>query len=154
MNTQQKLWIGVVLLSILVAVTVLNRINKPLFLAEKATVNPNCDASGFPCEISFNQGGRVRLELSPQPIVAMKPLKVEAIVEGEAALAVDIQMTSTDMSMGTTRIALQSAGDGVYQATTIIPICSNDQMAWLAELHIETSKGLLIAPFKFTSYKQ
>jgi len=122
-------------------------------IIERAAINPECGLSEFPCRVKLNSGGSVQLNISPRPVVVMKPLDVQVELSKVAAKRVVAQFGGVGMNMGINRYIFKQRQDGSYQATVTLPVCIRNRMEWEAEILLETEQGIIVAPFKFETFK-
>jgi hypothetical protein len=91
----------------------------------------------------------VTLAIEPQGIPVVVPLSIRVDLAGLQALGVELDFAGADMNMGYNRVALESMGDGRYQGKGMLPVCVRDRMTWEAKVLVQTSAGLMVAPFRF-----
>ena len=92
----------------------------------------DCDPGLAPCpaETPF---GRVVLNISPRPIVAMNPLQVAV----EAAGPLDdvrIELKGRDMEMGPNMAVLTPLATTRWRGSVMVPVCTTGRMRWDAVL--------------------
>lgn len=119
-----------------------------------APVNASCDIKAGPCTDTFLDGTRVRFEIRPTGIPLVTPLELDVRVEGVEPSAVQVDFAGYDMDMGFNRTSLRPSGEpGHFTGTGMLPICVRDRMTWEAKVLLETSRGLLAAPFRFVTFR-
>lgn len=114
-----------------------------------ATLDTGCDLGTGPCTAHFPNGGSVTLDLEPRGIPPLTKLRLAVFTQGIDATSVQIDFAGADMNMGYNRPTLAGVGPGRYRGEGMLPICVRDRMAWEARVLLETSEGLLAAPFRF-----
>jgi hypothetical protein len=114
-----------------------------------APLDPDCRLRQGPCTANFAEGGTVTLAIEPQGIPVVAPLSIRVDLAGLQALGVELDFAGADMNMGYNRVALEPMGDGRYQGKGMLPVCVRDRMTWEAKVLVQTSAGLMVAPFRF-----
>ena len=120
---------------------------------ESAALDPECDLRAGPCVTKLSGGGTIALALTPRDIPLLKPLQVEVLVEGIEADAASVDFKGVDMNMGFNRPQLTAVGPGRFTGTAVLPVCVRNAMEWQATVLVESSRGLLAAPFRFITVK-
>jgi hypothetical protein len=115
----------------------------------RAPLNPGCDLRTGPCGVNFAGGGEVRLSIEPRDIPVMRPLRLRVAMTGIDAHRIEVDFTGVDMNMGYNRVGLTPVGAGAFEGEAILPVCVRDRMTWEALVLVDTSAGLLGAPFRF-----
>ena len=78
----------------------------------------------------------------------------------KAAQGLDIQnavidLSGTEMNMGSYRFEFEAVGSGVFEAKGTLPVCIRNQMEWQAVVWLDTKQqGLIKAPYIFTAAKK
>jgi len=110
-----------------------------------------CDLGRTPCIVTLPDGETVEMAIEPRPVPAMKPLRITAQAHGDDVRAVAIDFAGVDMKMGFNRPQLTPAGNGRFETTTSLPICTTGTMHWQATVIIETRRARVAVPFRFES---
>ena len=118
-----------------------------------APVDPACDLRRGPCTATLPDGGRVRFELEPKTLPLLEPLAIDVRVEGLRVHSVQVDFAGIGMNMGYNRPTLAPDGEGHYVGSTVLPVCIRYRMDWEAKVLMRTAKGLLAAPFRFSTFK-
>lgn len=121
---------------------------------ETAPLDPACDVRQAPCTAKLPSGGTVRFGLEPRTIPLLEPLKVDVQLEGLAALGVEVDFAGIDMNMGYNRPVLAAKGGGRFEGDATIPVCVRSRMDWEAKVLVRTPRGLVAAPFRFSTFKK
>lgn len=127
----------------------------PEVVAE-APLDFTCDLHKGPCDAHLPGGGEVRLDITPRPLRTMVPLTVAVQLRDLTASAVELDLQGVDMNMGYNRPALAPQGDGRdgrFVGSAMVPVCVRDIMEWQARVLIHSDRGLLAAPFRFSTAK-
>lgn len=103
---------------------------------ETLSVDMPCDASVQECVVRSG-ATQWSVRLGPQ-VVALKSFPVELRASGEAPDAVRVKFAMSGMSMGLNEYRLIPAGDGVWKADVMLPICTSGRSDWLAEFTVES----------------
>jgi len=83
----------------------------------------------------------------------MQPLTLDVWLEGIAASRVDVDFAGVDMNMGFNRPQRTLTEGTHYRGEGMLPVCVRESMEWEAKVLALTDKGLVMAPFRFTSVK-
>jgi len=106
-----------------------------------------CDLRAGPCSQPV-AGGRVSFEISPNDIPLMQTLTLRLRADGLAPGNVEVDIRGLNMDMGLNRTRLEPAGEGHWEAETILPICSQRRMEWEAAVRLGPDPAVEI-PFPF-----
>ena len=109
----------------------------------------SCDLGKTPCTIELPGGGQVEVAIDPRPILALRPLKLLAVVSGTEVRQIEIDFAGVDMKMGFNRPKLEPLGDGRFSGQANLPVCITGKMPWEATVLIETQRSIVAAPFRF-----
>lgn len=155
MNVGRLLWVVAALLFLAVAVVAWIKVAPTLDpeVAAVAALDDGCDLRLGSCEAVFPDGARVTFEVSPRHIPLVEPLDLAVRVTGVEALGVEVDFAGVDMNMGYNRVSLESAGDGAFAGTGMLPVCVRARMTWEARVLLQTGAGLIAAPFRFDTYR-
>ena len=121
--------------------------------AVTAELDPKCDLRAGPCRITFPQGEAVSFEIQPHDIPVIAPLKLRVELEGFAPERVEVDFSGVDMNMGFNRPSLKAVSPGRYSGDALLPVCVRDVMEWEAKVLLYTKRGLMVAPFRFSTFK-
>lgn len=108
-----------------------------------------CDLGRQACQVDLPDGGKIEFAIEPRPIPALKPLRLEARIDGRQARKIEVDFAGVDMKMGYNRPALAPAGNGRFSGEATLPVCITGTMEWDATLLIETEKAVIAVPFRF-----
>lgn len=142
--------IGILLIGLVVVVGY--KLSPILLPKADLTVQPAaCDLQRQACAVDLPGGGRMVLQLSPQPIPMVKPFQVEVTLTGVAASRVEVDFIGIDMNMGLNRPLLAAQGDGRYLGEATLPVCITGLMDWQSTVLLETAGQRIAIPFRFSS---
>lgn len=114
---------------------------------------PECDVLLHPCTSRLTTGETVTLSLSATILPTMIPLTVEVKTEHLEPISVIVDFSGVNMFMGENQPMLSRKETQIFTGKTILPICSKSNMPWEATVYIDTEKGRLAAPFRFSVIK-
>lgn len=112
-----------------------------------------CDLHQGPCTREFDDGRRVTLSITPNPVKVMEPLTLKVETTSESPWSVEVDITGISMNMGYNRPMLKEAGKGVFTGESMLPTCIRKEMDWEANVLIRTAEGYLSAPYRFTTVR-
>ncbi len=120
-----------------------------------AQVSPDtsCDLQKNACRLTLPDGGSVTLDLQPKPIPLVQTIHINVTTQGIKPEAVSVDFKGTTMNMGPNNVALKADKDGLYSAKGMLPVCIRNSMQWQADVYLQTDKGIVVAPFIFTTHK-
>lgn len=153
-----SLWIGGVLLLAAVVGLALYQTWPLLFpeVAESAALDEGCDLREGPCTAEFPGGGTLSFSIEPQSLPLMEPLNLKVEADGLDLDSVEVDFSGVDMNMGFNRVQLLSGADSEVVTATgqaVLPVCVRNRMAWEAKVMVQTERGLLVAPFRFDTFR-
>lgn len=108
-----------------------------------------CDLGKTPCTIVLPGGGQVEVSIAPHPIPSLKPLKLQAVVNGAEVRKIEMDFAGVDMKMGYNRPQLENLGDGRFSGQASLPVCITGKMPWEMTVLIESGRTVIAAPFRF-----
>ncbi len=120
------------------------------------SVDRDCELNQAACETDIQGDGTLSFSIEPRPIYGVSPL----VFTIKSAQGLDIQkavidLSGTEMNMGSYRFEFESAGDGVFEVKGTLPVCIRNQMEWQAVVWLDTKQqGLIKAPYIFTAAKK
>jgi hypothetical protein len=151
-----RLLLGIVLSLFLVVLAAALYKAWPLLFPEPQTtlpLDPNCNLRTGSCVSLDEKGYSVSLSIEPKHLPLLDPLSLRVGIEGVTAKSVAIDFSGVDMYMGYNRFSLDSVGDGLYIGEGRLPVCTQESMIWEAKVMVEAPDGLLVAPFRFVTYR-
>lgn len=102
-------------------------------------------------------GIKITLSVSPQPIPIAKALNITASIEGILPEKVQLDINGSNMYMGYNRVTLSPTEAQLWQGKSILSFCTIDEMQWQLTLLIDLADGRqiqapfpLVTPFKNT----
>jgi hypothetical protein len=150
--SERHLWISLIFVSlILLAVLAWKAwplLNPPIHL--RALPAPPCDIQQQACSVSFSDGSRLTLDIQPRPLKVLEMLQLHVTLNGVIADKVYIDFRGVDMNMGYNRPTLRALGQGHFQGSGVLPVCTRARMTWEANVLLNTTQGLYSAPFRFS----
>ena len=152
------LWIGLALFVAALIGLALHRTWPLLFpaVAESAPLDADCDLRAGPCAASFPGGGTLHFSIEPRTIPLVEQLRLDVAVRGPAVQSVEVDFSGVDMNMGFNRVQLspRQGAEAVHASgAAVLPVCVRNRMAWEAKVMVRTERGLLVAPFRFETYR-
>jgi hypothetical protein len=119
----------------------------------QVAADPACDLRSGPCISPFGEGGSVSFSIEPKAIPLVKPLELRVAVLGVDASHIEVDFSGVDMDMGFNRVKLEPAGEGVFTAKGILPVCVRDAMEWEAKVLISSEEGLSSVAYRFITVR-
>ena len=116
-----------------------------------ASMDKQCMVNLSPCTASLSNAS-AHLTISPQPIVATRPMQVSLQLEGLEAERVEIHFRGESMNMGLSQFTLVQQAGGSYSGEAILPVCVRNSMIWIADVLATTPNGKIAFPFRFESF--
>ena len=152
------LWIGIALAIATIVGLAFYQTWPLLFpeVAEAAPLDASCDLRTRPCTAVFPGGGSLSFSIEPRSLPLMKPLRLNIEAEGLDVDSVEVDFSGVNMNMGYNRVQLSSSTDSALVTATgqaVLPVCVRNRMAWEAKVMLQTERGLLVAPFRFDTYR-
>lgn len=122
----------------------------PLFNPKTDIALPlsNCNLGKQACVVTLPDGGQLEFSIEPRPILALKPLQLQATIKGATVKKVEVDFVGTDMKMGYNRPQLEG-GNGRFNGQANLPVCITGKMEWDATVLVETGTTLVAIPFRF-----
>lgn len=125
------------------------------------SVDKDCELNQAACVTPVEADGSVLFSIEPRPIYGVSPLlfTLEPMQDSignrlEIKNAV-IDLSGTEMNMGSYRFELEATDSGVFQAKGTLPVCIRNQMEWQAVVWLDTKQqGLIKVPYIFTAAKK
>ena len=99
----------------------------------------DCDLRAGPCQQAV-AGGSVTFSISPGEIPLMRPLQLHVSTEGLAPEGMVVEIRGLNMAMGLNRTELTPIGGGKWSGETILPVCSQREMAWEAAVQLDLAR--------------
>jgi hypothetical protein len=147
-----RLWLGVLLACVVALLTagalMLTRTGDNPITAT-ATPEPDCDLQRQPCSASFPDGTSVTLSFAPRPIRPVTRFDLQVTLEGLSPQEVLVDFAGDGMDMGFNRPRLVATGNGEFQTSAMLSVCTLDRMYWRATVLLTDERGTLMAPFRF-----
>ncbi|NOQ77868.1 MAG: hypothetical protein GQ546_00550 [Gammaproteobacteria bacterium] len=120
-----------------------------------AQIEPDksCDLQKTACTLKLPGGGEVTLDIQPKPIPLVQNINITVNTDVIKAEAVSVDFKGTTMNMGPNNVRLKSSTPNVYSGKGMLPVCIRNSMEWQADVYLQTSEGIIIAPFIFVTRK-
>lgn len=120
-----------------------------------AQIEPDksCDLQKTACTLKLPGGGEVTLDIQPKPIPLVQNINIIVNTDVIKAEAVSVDFKGTTMNMGPNNVRLKSSTPNVYSGKGMLPVCIRNSMEWQADVYLQTSEGIIIAPFMFVTRK-
>ena len=120
----------------------------------RAVTPDNCNLHQSDCTAVFPDGRKATLSLTPKNLPLLKPIQVEVRLDGFKAKELQFNIIGLNMDMGVNRNTLTSNDQQSFTGNMILPVCSNQRMAWEAQAVItDADDKVVIAPFPFYTDK-
>lgn len=113
----------------------------------------SCDLQKTACTLKLPGGGEVTLDIQPKPIPLVQNINITVNTDVIKAEAVSVDFKGTTMNMGPNNVRLKSSTPNVYSGKGMLPVCIRNSMEWQADVYLQTSEGIIIAPFIFVTRK-
>lgn len=121
------------------------------------SINKNCELNQAACETPVQGDGSLLFSIEPRPIYGVSPL-LFTLKSTHGSLVIKdavIDLSGTEMNMGSYRFEFEAAGPGVFQAKGTLPVCIRNQMEWQANVWLDTKQqGLIKVPYIFIAAKK
>ncbi len=116
-------------------------------------VDKSCDLQKMACRLKLPDGGEVTLDIQPRPIPLVQTINIKVNTNAIKAEAVSVDFKGTTMNMGPNNVKLSASSSDVYSGKGMLPVCIRNSMEWQADVYLQTSEGIVIAPFIFVTRK-
>ena len=110
----------------------------------------DCDVLMSPCSSALPTGETVTLSLSSTLLPTMMPITIEVSTDKLEPLNIIVEFSGVTMFMGKNQPTLVRKDKYVYTGKTVLPVCSKMTMPWEATVYIDTERGRIAAPFRFS----
>ena len=146
-------------LSGLLIVTMLLVAYYKIELAQKNTIisrvepDRTCDLQKTACSLAIPGGGDVTLSIEPRPSPLVQNLTIKVVSSELNAETVAVDFKGTTMNMGPNSVTLKTRQGNAFSGTGMLPVCIRNQMEWQADVYVQTSEGIIVAPFIFVTTK-
>ena len=123
-------------------------------IISKVEPDKTCDLQKNACSLNLPGGAKVTLSIAPKPIPLVKKITITVNTSLIDAENVAVDFKGTTMNMGPNNVTLKSAQPGVYTGQGMLPVCIRNSMEWQADVYLQTSEGIVVAPFIFETRKR
>lgn len=113
----------------------------------------SCDLHKDACKLALPGGGEVVLAIEPRPIPLVKSIDIRVTTRSIAPEAVAVDFKGTTMNMGPNNVKLTTQENGIHTGKGMLPVCIRNRMEWQADVYLQTSEGIIVAPFIFETIK-
>lgn len=113
----------------------------------------SCDLQKTACSLKLPNGGEVMLDIQPRPIPLVQNIDIKVNTMAIKAEAIAVDFKGTTMNMGPNNVKLMTLTPDSYSGKGMLPVCIRNSMEWQADVYIQTSEGIVIAPFIFVTRK-
>ena len=122
----------------------------PPLLRERIETLPPlvCNPAAERCAAALPGGGSMAFSIAPAPILPLKPLQLEVILNGPTAEHVETSFQGVTMDMGYNRSILSGTGTR-FTGQAMLPVCTTGAMRWSATVRITSRAGAVAVPFHF-----
>ncbi len=113
-----------------------------------------CDLNQGPCALRLPGGQVARLVVEPRPLPVVTPLTLRLQAPAVAGLSGGLaQFTGVDMEMGRNLFVLEAEGSGGLTGNAMLPICTDERMAWRLLLKLDSPAGSSYHQLEFRSVR-
>ncbi len=157
MRMSHKIWMSasVIVLTAIATVAVIAVWNRQdMTIAATSPLDPTCDLQQGPCPAVFPDGRRITLSILPRPVKGVTPLRLEVRTEGLDARSVEVDFRGLGMNMGHNRPRLKRDSKDRYSGPGMLSVCILERMFWEATVLADTDRGVIAAPFRFTTTRR
>ena len=122
----------------------------PPLLRERIETLPPlvCNPAAERCIATLPSGGSMTFSIAPNPILPLKALQLEVILNGSTAERVEASFQGVTMDMGDNRSILSGTGTH-FTGQAMLPVCTTGAMRWSATVRITSRAGAVAVPFHF-----
>ena len=112
-----------------------------------------------PCNPAFNvcaaniENDMVTMEFL-QPPSPLNKFEIRVVTGRLNVEKVMVDFNMKDMNMGLNRVQLDHKGNGVWVASTILPVCTLRRNDWVSQLQLLRQNKLWLADFEFEQKKE
>ncbi len=122
----------------------------------RVELDKSCDLQEKPCQLKLPNGGEVTLSIEPRPIPLVQKFTIDVKTRNIDAEAISVDFKGTTMNMGpnsaTLKLIQQSnPSSASFSGSGMLPVCIRNSMEWQADIYIQTSDGIYVAPFVFVT---
>ena len=89
-----------------------------------------CDLQRETCHLALPGGQSLELHLDGRPVRPNQPFVVTVRSDSDTLRPLEISMRGIEIEMRSAAQPFQADGNGAYQATTTLPICTVNRMTW------------------------
>ena len=125
------------------------------------SIDKDCELNQAACVTPVEGDGSVLFSIEPRPIYGVSPLiftlkpMQDSIGNRLEIKNAVIDLSGTEMNMGSYRFEFEAVDPGVFQAKGTLPVCIRNHMEWQAIVWLETKQqGLIKVPYIFTAAKK
>lgn len=116
-----------------------------------------CDLNAGPCHAEHPAGGQITLAITPRPVPMLQELDLRLELDADAQdrlgrpETIALDLAGVEMYMGFQRPHLERVGDGRYEGTTTLPVCTADSMTWSATVMPSGQADAARVQFRFVT---
>ncbi len=120
-----------------------------------ARIDPDksCNLQKTACTLLLPGDAKVTLNIQPKPIPLVQNFSIQVNTQAINAELVSVDFKGTSMNMGPNNVTLKALSANEFNGTGMLPVCIRNSMQWQADVYIQTSDGIVVAPFIFTTRK-
>lgn len=108
----------------------------------------DCNLNDQACNATLPDGMKIRMDITPKPIIPMHKLTFTVWSEEAGSDTIDLHIHGTNMDMGIYRYTLEKTPDGFFTGHGIVPSCVG-KMEWAAELHLQQNNKRIGVRYDF-----
>jgi len=116
-------------------------------------LDKSCDLQKTACRLNLPNGGSVTLDMQPKPIPLVQNFSIKVNTQVIKVEAISVDFKGTTMNMGPNSRKLKRSEPSLFTGTGMLPVCIRNSMEWQADVYLQTSEGIIVAPFVFITRK-
>lgn len=119
----------------------------------RIAADKSCDLQITACSLNVPDVGSVTLSIEPRPIPLVQNITIKVSTDAKDIETVAVDFKGTTMNMGPNNVTLKVQQPGIYAGQGMLPVCIRNSMEWQADVYLQTSSGVVVAPFLFVTRK-
>ena len=142
MSSNQMKWLwSLTALALLIMLLYLGNHLQELTQVDDTRV-PGCVVTEGSCIVEISPEQRLKVSLSPWPILALQPVSYTVMSEGIGLESARLALTGKNMYMGIHQYTMMAdASQQQLNVTGTISVCTERVMPWRGRMDLETSNG-------------
>ena len=111
----------------------------------------SCDLQHETCRLMLPGGQSLTLRIDGHPARPNQPFVIEAQSDNTVLRPLEVSMRGIEIDMSSSAQPFQADGNGAYQATTTLPICTVKRMTWEVSVILQAGSERLRWPLFLTT---